>query len=88
MAGGTEIVGNKKLPVYADEKGDTASSILSSEEEEPTDEERHTLRKVADKLPWSAFLVAVVELCERFAYYGLSGPFQVIAVVIHFGSLH
>lgn len=24
----------------------------------------------------SAFLVAVVELCERFAYYGLAGPLQ------------
>lgn len=43
---------------------------------EPTDEEKRTLRKVADKLPWSAFLVCVIELCERFTYYGLSGPFQ------------
>ncbi|EFR05005.1 peptide transporter PTR2-A [Nannizzia gypsea CBS 118893] len=43
---------------------------------EPTKEDLATLRKVAGKLPWSAFLVAVVELCERFAYYGLNGPFQ------------
>ncbi|KAF2005805.1 peptide transporter PTR2-A [Amniculicola lignicola CBS 123094] len=42
----------------------------------PTPAEIATLPKVADKLPWSAFLVAIVELCERFAYYGLSGPFQ------------
>ncbi|KAK2861414.1 hypothetical protein FQN49_004219 [Arthroderma sp. PD_2] len=42
----------------------------------PTDVELVTLRKVAGKLPWSAFLVAIVELCERFAYYGLNGPFQ------------
>jgi proton-dependent oligopeptide transporter, POT family len=42
----------------------------------PTEEELATLRKVSDSLPWSAFLVALVELCERFAYYGLSGPFQ------------
>lgn len=41
-----------------------------------TPEDQATLRKIPDKLPWSAFLVAVVELCERFAYYGLSGPFQ------------
>jgi len=34
------------------------------------------LRKVADDLPWPSFLVAIVELCERFTYYGLSGPFQ------------
>jgi hypothetical protein len=37
---------------------------------EPTAEELKTLRKVPDNLPWSAFLVAVVELCERFTYYG------------------
>lgn len=60
-------------------------SLLSDEYDEadddddddtPTEDEKRTLRRVADKLPWSAFLVAVVELCERFAYYGLSGPFQ------------
>ncbi|OAG03645.1 PTR2-domain-containing protein [Paraphaeosphaeria sporulosa] len=42
----------------------------------PTAEDYALLPKVADKLPWGAFLVAIVELCERFAYYGLSGPFQ------------
>lgn len=42
----------------------------------PTEHEKQTLRKVSDKLPWSAFLVAVVELCERFTYYGLSGVFN------------
>lgn len=46
------------------------------EGDEPTEEELATLRKVADHLPWSAFIVALVELCERFTYYGLSGPFQ------------
>jgi POT family proton-dependent oligopeptide transporter len=59
------------LPSYAPDQ-----ESISSEGEEPTDEERHTLRHVSDKLPWSAWLVAVVELCERFAFYGLSGPFQ------------
>ncbi|KAF1816032.1 peptide transporter PTR2-A [Eremomyces bilateralis CBS 781.70] len=43
---------------------------------EPSDLEKRTLRRVPDALPKSAFLVAIVELCERFAYYGLSGPFQ------------
>jgi hypothetical protein len=42
----------------------------------PTDEDVASLRRVADALPWSAFLVALVEMCERFTYYGLSGPFQ------------
>jgi dipeptide/tripeptide permease len=42
----------------------------------PTPEDLLFLPRVADSLPYSAFLVAIVELCERFAYYGLSGPFQ------------
>ena len=54
----------------------SAKDIVSSEGDEPTREELATLRKVADHLPWSAFIVAMVELCERFTYYGLSGPFQ------------
>lgn len=52
------------------------SRVTTADGDEPTDEEKHSLRKVSDKLPWSAFLVCVVELCERFTYYGLSGPFQ------------
>ena len=56
--------------------GAEAPSVTSFEDDEPTEEERRTLRTVANKLPWSAFLVAMVELCERFTYYGLSGPFQ------------
>lgn len=52
------------------------TSLSSMEGDEPTEEERSTLRRVSDTIPWSAFLVAVIELCERFTYYGLSGPFQ------------
>ncbi|KAF9031365.1 PTR2-domain-containing protein [Hymenopellis radicata] len=36
----------------------------------PTEEERATLRRVSDTLPWSAYLIAVVELAERFSFYG------------------
>jgi dipeptide/tripeptide permease len=43
---------------------------------DPTAEDLLLLPRVADKLPYGSFLVAIVELCERFAYYGLSGPFQ------------
>ncbi|KAF2027273.1 DNA repair helicase [Setomelanomma holmii] len=42
----------------------------------PTFDDLSHLPRVADKLPHGAFLVAIVELCERFAYYGLAGPFQ------------
>ncbi|KAJ6589522.1 peptide transporter PTR2A [Mycena capillaripes] len=36
----------------------------------PTEEERATLRRVGDAIPWNAFLIAIVELAERFSYYG------------------
>ncbi|KAJ0383641.1 hypothetical protein COL922a_010067 [Colletotrichum nupharicola] len=43
---------------------------------EPNDYERGTLRRVGESLPASAFLIAVVELTERFTYYGAQGLFQ------------
>jgi hypothetical protein len=71
MAGGVE----PPKPEYPhEEHGEIAS--LSNDGDEPTEEERRTLRKVSDKLPWAAFIICIIELCERFTYYGLSGPFQ------------
>lgn len=29
-----------------------------------------TLRRIAGPVPWSSYLIAFVELCERFSYYG------------------
>lgn len=40
------------------------------EGEEPTPEDLATLRRVSGKIPWTAFTIAFVELCERFGYYG------------------
>jgi POT family proton-dependent oligopeptide transporter len=40
------------------------------EGEEPTAEELVSLRRVSGKIPWVAFTIAFVELCERFGYYG------------------
>lgn len=39
-------------------------------EDGPTDEELRTLRRIKDHIPWKAYTVAFVELCERFSYYG------------------
>ncbi|KAJ7469685.1 peptide transporter PTR2A [Mycena latifolia] len=36
----------------------------------PTEEERLTLRRVPDTIPWNAYLIALVELAERFSFYG------------------
>lgn len=43
---------------------------------EPTEEDWKTLREVSDSIPKAAYLVILVEFCERFTYYGLTGPFQ------------
>ena len=75
MAGGTDISVSNAMPTAAQEKKSSAG-LSSLEADEPTEEERATLRHVSNKLPWSTFLIAVIELCERFTYYGLSGPFQ------------
>jgi POT family proton-dependent oligopeptide transporter len=36
----------------------------------PTNDELANLRRVAGKIPWAAYTIAFVELCERFSYYG------------------
>jgi POT family proton-dependent oligopeptide transporter len=39
--------------------------------------ESHThLRRVADSFPRSVWLIATIEFCERFAYFGIVGPMQ------------
>ncbi|KAG2230799.1 hypothetical protein INT48_008740 [Thamnidium elegans] len=43
---------------------------------EPTEQDWKELTEVSDKIPKAAFLVILIEFCERFTYYGLSGPFQ------------
>ncbi|KAF2008440.1 PTR2-domain-containing protein [Aaosphaeria arxii CBS 175.79] len=55
---------------------DRETQYLTGDSDEAGREDLEHLPHVADKLPYGAFLVAIVELCERFAYYGLSGPFQ------------
>ncbi|KAF3940810.1 hypothetical protein ABW19_dt0201606 [Dactylella cylindrospora] len=52
------------------------SLYLTPDDAEPTAEEKATLRHVAENLPLSAWLVLIVELCERFSYYGCQGLFQ------------
>ncbi|KAL9122023.1 MAG: hypothetical protein Q9187_001415 [Circinaria calcarea] len=59
-----------ELPPVLEGKG-TLSVLYESESDDfPTTEELHTLRRVSDKIPWSAYTVAFVELTERFSYYG------------------
>lgn len=55
---------------------DIASSSLNDDKVEATIEELKSLRHVSGSIPMGCWLVAVVELAERFSYYGLSTPFQ------------
>ncbi|KAI0674348.1 MFS peptide transporter [Trametes maxima] len=41
----------------------------------PTEEERATLRRVSDPIPWTTYLIAFCELAERFSYYGCTVVF-------------
>ncbi|KAJ5810680.1 uncharacterized protein N7503_002898 [Penicillium pulvis] len=66
--------------IVTDEKRDfdmdKEALSVTADGEEPNDDEKRTLRHIAENLPISAWLVAIVELCERFTYYGMSGMFQ------------
>lgn len=53
-----------------------SDSEPTADGEEPNDYEKRTLRRVGENLPFVAFLVAIVELTERFTFYGASGLFQ------------
>lgn len=59
--------------IVAEEVYNTKNELLGLA---PTEEELATLRKVSDRLPLSTWSVALVELGERFTYYGITGPFQ------------
>lgn len=48
---------------------------ISPDGSEPTESELHTLRRVADKIPWNIYTIAFIELCERFSYYGTTAVF-------------
>lgn len=43
---------------------------------EPTAEELNTLPRISDHIPLAAWLIVLCELCERFAFYGITGPLQ------------
>ncbi|KAJ8520799.1 hypothetical protein ONZ45_g2420 [Pleurotus djamor] len=62
------------------EKRSSSESSISDVEHEldgihdglefPTEEEKLTLRRVSDAIPWNAYMIAMVELAERFSFYG------------------
>ncbi|PWN26018.1 putative PTR2-Di-and tripeptide permease [Jaminaea rosea] len=59
-------VDNEKAEVTEDEYGNQF----------PTEEEKNTLRRLPESIPWTAWTVAFCELAERFSYYGSVQVFQ------------
>jgi POT family proton-dependent oligopeptide transporter len=59
----------------AAESETSQTDVDDGEYETPTEEEIHTLRRVSGKIPWAAYTIAFVELCERFSYYGTTAVF-------------
>ncbi|KAJ2512921.1 peptide transporter ptr2 [Coemansia sp. RSA 2049] len=55
---------------------DHADDYLRENERWATEHDLRTLRRVGDRLPTAAFFVVLTEFCERFTYYGITGPFQ------------
>jgi len=56
---------------------ETSSQVVDHElYPPPTNEERSTLRKVADTVPWTAWTLCFVELAERGSYYGVKAVFN------------
>jgi POT family proton-dependent oligopeptide transporter len=57
------------------EKRDSLGSIKAdlvgpNGEQYPTEEDWTTLRRVYGKVNWMIYIIGIVEMCERFAYYG------------------
>jgi len=46
------------------------SALSDDGSEDVSEEDLKNLRRISGKIPWSAFTIAFVELCERFSYYG------------------
>ncbi|PPJ51210.1 hypothetical protein CBER1_07517 [Cercospora berteroae] len=65
-----------KLPTVGPAADAEHQHDQSPDHTEPTEYEKQTLRHIGDKFPASAYLIAAVELCERFTYYGCQGLFQ------------
>ena len=72
----SDFTGGKMPFVEGGKRTSVDNGVPTADGDEPTDSERMSLRRLGDKFPKSAYLIAIVELCERFTYYGCQGLFQ------------
>lgn len=50
--------------------------VVDDEHPVPTAEEKATLRKVADSIPYVSYMLCLVELAERASFYGVKTVFN------------
>ncbi|PNY26124.1 Peptide transporter PTR2 [Tolypocladium capitatum] len=75
----TDVAGGDVASPDVDKKTESPGSVETDptpDGDEPNEYEKRTLRRIGENLPASAFLIAIVELTERFTYYGAQGLFQ------------
>ena len=51
-------------------KGPSVEMATAGQTDDVSEEDLLNLRRVSGKIPWPAYTIAFVELCERFSYYG------------------
>jgi len=67
-ARGDQLVMEKDLELTKHALDSTEES--SMDDTHISSEDLARLRRVSGKIPWTAYTIAFVELCERFSYYG------------------
>ncbi|KAG8899287.1 hypothetical protein FRB99_006823 [Tulasnella sp. 403] len=88
IAAGLTEVELKKVPIIDEKKDWHGADSYEADPNDasfsqdgiihPTEDELHgpnKLRRVSDSIPWPAYLIALVELAERFSYYGTTAVF-------------
>ena len=76
VSGGVLTTDEKSMPTYAENAPHDFDKVDEDGSEYPTEEEIKTLKHIPYSLPTRAYLVCIIELCERFCYYGVSGLFN------------
>ena len=76
VGGGILTSDEKPSPIDEDKHAPEFEGVDEFGNEYPTAEELQTLRHVPFKIPVRMWLVVVIEFCERFCYYGVSGLFN------------
>lgn len=65
-----EAIDEKNAAIAAIQVPSSSPGTLIRPENFPTPEDLVTLRRVPNRIPVKVFTIALIELCERFSYYG------------------